>query len=62
MIASSVVRVHQHGISAFKVERGWHLAGDDEGERLGRSRGELTMKIHVLTDRKDRPAVLKLKR
>ena len=45
MIDTSIVRVHQHGASI----------ANNSGQHIGRSRGGLTSKIHVVVDALPRP-------
>lgn len=58
-----MVRAHQHAAGARRAGQGRSVKGDDEdhervacgGEALGRSRGGLSSKLHLVADRRCRP-------
>lgn len=52
-IDSTIVRAHQH--AAPPVEKGRHQQDEPDDHTLGRSRGQLTTKIHLACNDNDRP-------
>lgn len=61
-VDSSVVRVHQRSAGARKTRGcGTWLVAPVGGEALGRSRGELSTKVHLAADRRGRPLSIHLR-